>query len=51
MASIGFVWGRKRATQAWALGKARRKRDELAGKSQPVRPPRPWEVQKQKKVE
>jgi stearoyl-CoA desaturase (delta-9 desaturase) len=45
-ASLGMVWGRKRATKAWAMGLARRQRDEKAGIPLPKPPPRPWEVKK-----
>ena len=44
MASVGLVWGRKRGTAAWAMGRTRRDRDIAAGKPLPKAPPRPWEV-------
>ena len=46
MAKIGLVWGRKRGTAAWQLGRARRIRDSNANVALPVAPPRPWEVKK-----
>jgi stearoyl-CoA desaturase (delta-9 desaturase) len=46
MAAIGLVWNRKRGTAAWAMGRARRDREEAAGKPLPKAPPRPWEVKK-----
>lgn len=45
-AMLGLVWGRKRATAAWSLGKQRRDRDRENGVPLPVPPPRPWEVTK-----
>jgi stearoyl-CoA desaturase (delta-9 desaturase) len=52
-AKLGLVTNRKRATNAWQLGKARRARDEANGIAQPIRPPRSWEVTKEdsKKVQ
>jgi stearoyl-CoA desaturase (delta-9 desaturase) len=44
MAKIGLVTNRKRATAAWAMGRARRQRDRAAGKPLPKPPARPWEV-------
>jgi len=44
MAACGLVWGRKRGTAAWAMGRARRDRDREAGIPLPKAPPRPWEV-------
>jgi len=49
MAKAGLVWGRKRATAAWQMGRNRRIRDAHAGISLPVAPPRPWEVIAEKK--
>ena len=49
-AAVGLVWGRKRGTAAWAMGKARRERDLAAGIPLPKPAPRPWEVEA-KKVE
>jgi len=43
-AATGLVWGRKRGTTAWAMGKARRDRDAAAGLPLPKPAPRPWEV-------
>jgi len=43
MAALGLVWDRKRATAAWAMGRARRDRDLAAGILLPQAPPRPWE--------
>lgn len=51
MAAIGLVWGRKRGTAAWQMGRARRIRDAAAGVPLPKAPPRPWEVRKEKKIE
>jgi len=50
-ASLGLVWGRKRGTAAWQLGRTRRIRDAAAGISLPKPPPRPWEVTEGKKME
>jgi len=44
MAGIGLVTDRKRATAAWALGRARRDRDRANGIPLPKPAPRPWEV-------
>jgi len=46
LAGLGMVWGRKRATSAWAMGKARRERDRKNGVPMPKAPPRPWETKK-----
>jgi stearoyl-CoA desaturase (delta-9 desaturase) len=46
-AMFGLVTNRKRATNAWALGRARRAQDELNGKPLPKPAPRPWEVKSQ----
>jgi stearoyl-CoA desaturase (delta-9 desaturase) len=51
MAAVGLVWGRKRGTSAWAMGKARRDRDLKNGIPLPKPAPRPWEVQSSMKVE
>jgi stearoyl-CoA desaturase (delta-9 desaturase) len=51
MAALGLVWGRKRGTAAWAMGKARRDRDLVNGVPLPKAPPRPWEVKEEIKVE
>ena len=48
LAAVGLVWGRKRGTAAWALGKARRDKDLANGVPLPKRDPRPWEVPKTK---
>lgn len=45
-AALGMVTNRKRATKAWAMGKARRERDEANGIVAPVAPKRPWEKAK-----
>mmetsp|Transcript_26179 Transcript_26179/g.56183 ORF Transcript_26179/g.56183 Transcript_26179/m.56183 type:complete len:242 (-) Transcript_26179:232-957(-) len=44
MAAVGLVWGRKRGTAAWDMGRARRDRDLAAGIPLPKPAPRPWEV-------
>lgn len=44
LANLGLVWDRKRATSAWAMGRARRDRDLANGVPLPKPPPRPWEV-------
>jgi len=49
MASVGLVWDRKRATAAWAMGRARRDRDLAAGIALPQAPPRPWEKKTEEK--
>jgi len=41
---LGLVWGRKRATAAWQMGRKRRDRDAANGVPLPKAPPRPWEV-------
>merc|ERR1712176_459065 len=43
-AALGMVWGRKRATAAWAMGRARRDRDIANGKPLPQLEPRPWDI-------
>jgi len=47
-AALGLVWGRKRATAAWSMGKARRDRDRANGIPPPKAAPRPWEVPQKK---
>jgi len=51
-AALGFVWGRKRATAAWAMGKARRDKERREGKNIHVSKlqARPWEKQQNEKV-
>jgi stearoyl-CoA desaturase (delta-9 desaturase) len=44
LAAVGLVWGRKRGTAAWAMGRARRDRDRANGVPLPKPPVRPWEV-------
>jgi len=44
LAAFGLVWGRKRGTAAWEMGKKRRDREAANGKTQPIAPKRPWEV-------
>merc|ERR1719329_1655482 len=46
-AAIGFVWGRKRATAAWAMGRARRDQLRKEGKEIKRLEKRPWEDKKQ----
>jgi len=48
LAAVGLVWGRKRGTAAWGLGKARRDRDRENGIPLPKPGPRPWEVSNKK---
>jgi len=43
MAAVGLVWGRKRGTTAWDMGRARRERDLASGVPLPKPAPRPWE--------
>lgn len=43
-AAVGLVWGRKRGTAAWEMGKRRREREAAEGKVQPKAPKRPWEI-------
>ena len=50
LAGVGLVWGRKRGTAAWAMGRARRDRDIANGVPLPKPAPRPWEVRTTKKV-
>jgi len=51
MAFLGLVWDRKRASSAWAMGRARRDRDLANGVPLPKPAPRYWEVDASKKVE
>lgn len=44
LAAVGLVWGRKRGTAAWDMGRVRRDRDREAGTSLPKPTPRPWDV-------
>ena len=44
LAALGLVWGRKRGTAAWDMGRARRERDREAGVPLPKPAPRPWEA-------
>ena len=46
LALLGLVWGRKRATGTWAMGRLRRDRDRRAGVALRKLEPRPWEVKK-----
>lgn len=48
MAMIGQVTDRKRATAAWAMGRARRDRDSAAGIPLPKPAARPWEIEAKK---
>ena len=50
MAKVGLVWGRKRGTAAWQMGRSRRIRDANSGVPLPKAPLRPWEGRKEKKV-
>jgi len=50
LAALGLVWGRKRATAAWKMGKVRRDRDLAAGVPLPKPAPRPWEINDKKSV-
>jgi len=50
-AAVGLVWGRKRTSVAWTLGKARRNKDMANGIPLPKPALRPWEVNKSKKFE
>lgn len=47
---LGLVWGRKRATAAWNMNKARRDKDLANGVPLAVPDPRPWEVSAKKKM-
>jgi len=49
MAFFGMVWGRKRATAAWTMNRARRDKNIAAGVPLPKPAPRPWEVVDMKK--
>lgn len=44
LATVGLVWGRKRGTSAWTMGRARRDRDLQNGIPLPKAPQRPWEI-------
>jgi hypothetical protein len=44
LAAVGLVWGRKRGTAAWDMGRARRERDRKAGVPLPKPVSRPWEA-------
>jgi stearoyl-CoA desaturase (delta-9 desaturase) len=46
LAFFGLVWGRKRATGAWEMGKLRRDRDREDGVATRTLDPRPWERKK-----
>lgn len=46
LAMFGLVWGRKRATGAWQMGRRRRDRDAANGIPLPKAAPRPWESMK-----
>jgi stearoyl-CoA desaturase (delta-9 desaturase) len=50
-AAVGLVWGRKRGTPEWQMGRARRDRNLAAGIPLPKPAPRPWEVSVEKKAE
>jgi len=51
MAAIGLVWGRKRGSAAWQMGRARRIKEAANGIPLAVAPPRPWEIRAEKKME
>lgn len=51
LAAVGLVWGRKRGTAAWAMGRARRDRDRANGVPLPKPPVRPWEVDTTVKID
>jgi len=48
-ASVGLVWGRKRATAAWAMGRARRDQLKKEGKDIKTLRKRPWEEKTENK--
>jgi len=50
LATLGLVWGRKRATAAWEMGKIRRDRDLANNVPVPKAPPRPWEITHDKEL-
>jgi len=47
---LGLVWGRKRATAAWNMNKAKRDKDLANGVPLAVPAPRPWEVSAKKEM-
>lgn len=49
-AFFGGVWGRKRGTGSWAMGRVRIDRDASKGIGRPVAAPRPWEAVDEKKM-
>lgn len=49
MCMLGLASGRKRATAAWAHGRARRDKDRANGVPLPTAPPRPWEMARKNK--
>jgi len=44
MASLGLVWGRRRATSAWEINRTRRDLDDKAGIIASVLAARPWHI-------
>mmetsp|Transcript_37128 Transcript_37128/g.41004 ORF Transcript_37128/g.41004 Transcript_37128/m.41004 type:complete len:330 (-) Transcript_37128:377-1366(-) len=50
LAAVGLVWGRKRATGAWAMGRAKRDKDLINGVALPERAARPWEIEAKEKA-
>jgi stearoyl-CoA desaturase (Delta-9 desaturase) len=50
LAAFGLVWGRKRGTGPWNLARARRDRNRANGIPLPRPPPRPWEIDSNKKT-
>jgi stearoyl-CoA desaturase (Delta-9 desaturase) len=49
-AAVGLVWGRKRGTAAWTMGRVRRDRDRANGIPLPKQTLRPWEIVTTKKL-
>lgn len=49
LAGLGLVWGRKRGTAAWAMGRKRRDADLASGKDIKRLAPRSWEKKEEEK--